>query len=166
MNVWELILKSNTFNFIVLVIIIAFILKKLNVSLALENLKNTIIKRLENSKNEKEKAISELEKAEKAVEHLDNEIQENYKIAEQNVDGVIKQTLINAENQVKHIEQNVQTAILNEEKQISAKILRSTASKALETAKNKIISRLNEHPELHEKYINEAIDDIDKVEIK
>ncbi len=165
MTIWNIILESNTFNFLVLVLLIAFLMKKLDVASALENLKNKIVKRIEDSKTEKENALSELKKAEKAVENLDNEIKEHYEFAEKNIDGVIKQTDANTLNQVQHIEQNADIAIKNEEKQISAQILKATATKALSGAKEKIIARLNEHPELHEKYINEAIEDIDKVKL-
>ena len=165
MNVWNVILESNTFNFIVLAIIIIYLMKKLRAGAALENLKNAIIKRIDDSKAEKEKALSELKNAEKAVENLDNEIKERYNLAEQNADGVIKQTVMNAENQVSHILQNAENAIENEEKQISAQILKSTAEKALSTAKDIIAARLKENPELHEKYINEAIEDIDRVKL-
>lgn len=165
MNVWNVILESNTFNFIVLAIIIIYLMKKLKAGAALENLKNAIIKRIDDSKAEKEKALSELKTAEKAVENLDNEIKERYNLAEQNADGVIQQTVMNAENQVSHILQNAENAIENEEKQISAQILKSTAEKALSTAKDIIAARLKDHPELHEKYINEAIEDIDRVKL-
>ena len=165
MNVWNVILESNTFNFIVLAIIIIYLMKKLRAGAALENLKNAIIKRIDDSKAEKEKALSELKNAEKAVENLDNEIKERYNLAEQNADGVIQQTVMNAENQVSHILQNAENAIENEEKQISAQILKSTAEKALSTAKDIIAARLKENPELHEKYINEAIEDIDRVKL-
>lgn len=165
MNVWNVILESNTFNFLVLAIIIIYLMKKLKAGAALENLKNAIIKRIDDSKTEKEKALSELKNAEKAVENLDNEIKERYNLAEQNADGVIKQTVMNAENQVSHILQNAENAIENEEKQISAQILKSTAEKALSTAKDIIAARLKENPELHEKYINEAIEDIDRVKL-
>ena len=165
MNVWNVILESNTFNFIVLAIIIIYLMKKLRAGAALENLKNAIIKRIDDSKAEKEKALSELKTAEKAVENLDNEIKERYNLAEQNANGVIQQTVMNAENQVSHILQNAENAIENEEKQISAQILKSTAEKALLTAKDIIAARLKENPELHEKYINEAIEDIDRVKL-
>lgn len=165
MNVWNLILESNTFNFIVLVILITYLMKKLNAGAALENLKNSIVKRIEDSKNQKEQALSELKNAEKAVENLDSEIKEHYTLAEKNADGVIKQTAENAESQVEHILKNVENAIENEEKQISAQILKSTAQKALLSAKEIIAEKLKQHPELHEKYINEAIEDIDKVKI-
>lgn len=165
MNVWNVILESNTFNFIVLAIIIIYLMKKLRAGAALENLKNAIIKRIDDSKAEKEKALSELKTAEKAVENLDNEIKERYNLAEQNANGVIQQTVMNAENQVSHILQNAENAIENEEKQISAQILKSTAEKALSTAKDIIAARLKDHPELHEKYINEAIEDIDRVKL-
>lgn len=140
-------------------------MKKLRAGAALENLKNAIIKRIDDSKAEKEKALSELKNAEKAVENLDTEIKERYNLAEQNADGVIQQTVMNAENQVSHILQNAENAIENEEKQISAQILKSTAEKALSTAKDIIAARLKDHPELHEKYINEAIEDIDRVKL-
>lgn len=165
MNVWNVILESNTFNFIVLAIIIIYLMKKLRAGAALENLKNAIIKRIDDSKAEKEKALSELKTAEKAVENLDNEIKERYNLAEQNANGVIQQTVMNAENQVSHILQNAENAIENEEKQISAQLLKSTAEKALLTAKDIIAARLKENPELHEKYINEAIEDIDRVKL-
>ena len=165
MNVWNVILESNTFNFLVLAIIIIYLMKKLRAGAALENLKNAIIKRIDDSKAEKEKALSELKNAEKAVENLDTEIKERYNLAEQNADGVIQQTVMNAENQVSHILQNAENAIENEEKQISAQILKSTAEKALSTAKDIIAARLKDHPELHEKYINEAIEDIDRVKL-
>lgn len=165
MNVWNVILESNTFNFLVLAIIIIYLMKKLKAGAALENLKNAIIKRIDDSKVEKEKALSELKNAEKAVENLDNEIKEHYDLTAKNVDGVIKQTEANTENQIAHIAKNAENAIENEEKQISAQILKNTAEKALLTAKDIIAAKLKEHPELHEKYINEAIEDIDKVKI-
>ena len=96
MNVWNLILESNTINFIVLVILITYLMKKLNAGAALENLKNSIVKRIEDSKKQKEQALSELKNAEKAVENLDTEITEHSTLAEKNADGVIKPTAENA----------------------------------------------------------------------
>lgn len=164
-NIWDFIVKSNAFNFIVMILLLGYIFKKVNLEAALENIKKQIIEAIENSKLEKAKAELELKKAQKAVENLDSEIKERFELAEKNVQGVVEQTLENAKLQAEHIEKNVFTAIENEEKQVSAKILNSTAVKALETAKDKIISRLKDHPELHEKFINEAIDDIDKVKV-
>ena len=47
MEIWNLILESNTFNFVVLVIILAVILHKMNFLSVLENLKENIINRIE-----------------------------------------------------------------------------------------------------------------------
>ena len=50
-NLWNIILKSNTFNFIVLVVILAIVMQKLHISDALEKLKTEIEKVREQIQN-------------------------------------------------------------------------------------------------------------------
>lgn len=163
MEIWNLIVESNTFNFIILVIILWVLLQKMHVVSLLENLKDNIINKIEMSKSEREKAENELKKARNAVANLDNEIKESIELTRKNIEGAVKQTLENAELQAENILNNVKNVIENEEKQISSKLLNSTAQQAVQSAKDKIIARLKANPELHNKYIDEAIEDIDKV---
>ncbi len=162
MEIWNLILESNTFNFVVLVIILAVILHKMNFLSVLENLKENIINRIEMSKSEREKADRELVTAKNAVANLDNEIKESVELTKKNIDAAVKSTLEAAERQAENILGNVKNVVENEEKQVSSKILKSTEVQAVQSAKEKIIARLKATPELHNKYIDEAIQDIEK----
>ncbi len=162
MEIWNLILESNTFNFVVLVIILAVILHKMNFLSVLENLKENIINRIEMSKSEREKADRELVTAKNAVANLDNEIKESVELTKKNIDAAVKSTLEAAERQAENILGNVKNVVENEEKQVSSKILKSTEVQAVQSAKEKIIARLKANPELHNKYIDEAIQDIEK----
>lgn len=162
MEIWNLILESNTFNFVVLVIILAVILHKMNFLSVLENLKENIINRIEMSKSEREKADRELVTAKNAVANLDNEIKESVELTKKNIDAAVKSTIEAAERQAENILGNVKNVVENEEKQVSSKILKSTEVQAVQSAKEKIIARLKANPELHNKYIDEAIQDIEK----
>ncbi len=162
MEIWNLILESNTFNFIILVGIIAFLMHKMKFGSVLENLKENIVNRIELSKSEREKADKELAKAKDAVANLDNEIKESIELTRKNIDAAVKSTLETAERQAENILGNVKTVIENEEKQVSSRILKLTETQAVQSAKEKIIAKLNANPELHNKYIDEAIQDIEK----
>lgn len=163
MEIWNLIVKSNTFNFIILLIVLIFLLQKMRISSVLENLKNKIIEKIEMSKKEQEKAEIELSKAQKSIENLDIEIQQSVELTKKNIEGAVTQTLDNAQKQAEKILDNVKTTIENEEKQISSKVLENSTKQALISAKNKIVEKLKSNPELHSKYIDEAIENIDKV---
>lgn len=85
---WDLIVRSNTFNFIVLLVILAIIYQKLNISSAIEKMKSDIAAFLENSKKEREASEKHLTDTKKSVEHLDEEIKETLeksKVLAQNV---------------------------------------------------------------------------------
>lgn len=163
MEIWNLIVHSNAFNFIIMVLLLAVLIKKLDVSSRLGDIKEKIVMQIEMSKNEREKANVELQNAKSAVANLDKEIEERTEQILKNIDNTVKQTLENAQGQVQNILDNVQSVIENEEKQVSSQILNSVSRQALQSAKNKIIERLKVNPELHKKYIDEAIEEIDKV---
>ena len=54
---WNLILESNTFNFIILVVLFVIVAQKLNIADAVSKLKDEIVNAIENSKLTKENAL-------------------------------------------------------------------------------------------------------------
>ena len=165
MNIWNLIVNSNTFNFIVLVLIIYFLIRKLNIVSVLETLRTNIANKLEMSKTERKKADIQLKEAKNAVVNLNNEINQLEENNKKNVEDAVKQTAENADIQIKNILNNAKNVIANEEKKISSMLLQAAQDAAVKNAKEKIIAKLNANPKLHNKYIEEAIEDIDKVKI-
>ncbi len=75
-NLWNLILESNTFNFVVLVVILVIVMQKLHISDKLEDIKHEIIDKIEKSKQAKEDAAYSLADAKTKIEHLEEDIEE------------------------------------------------------------------------------------------
>ncbi len=162
-NFWNIIVKSNTFNFAVLLLIFAILFKKLNVSALVEKIKQDIINTINNAKAERENAKNKLYDAQKSIEHIEEEIKQRLDEASLRGEGIAKQIAANADEQVKLIEKNISRVINAEEKTLSAKITEKTLKVSIELAKQHIKNTLVNNPELHNKFIDESIDNIDRV---
>lgn len=165
LHIWDTIVKSNTFNFIVMLLILGWIVKKANLANTLNKFKSDIIKSIENSKQEKENGISALKDAEKSVENIETEIAERLEIANKQAENIEKDILNLADNKIKQIENSISKVIENEEKQISTKLIYSTTQDAVKLAKEKVSKLLEENPKLHEKFINESLEELDRIEL-
>lgn len=158
MNFWNTILETNTFNFAILLIILAVLFRFLRISNLLESLKQQIITSVENSKKEKENAQLALSNAEKLAETLKDELKSRESDTIQKAKAIETQIISSAENQIKYIEKNTDNAVWAEEKIITAKIEKDTFDKASALAKKQIIQMLKNNPELHNKFIKESIE--------
>ncbi len=74
LHIWDVIVKSNTFNFIIFVLIIAWVFKKIDVKGMISSLQIKILEMIEAAKKTKEEAKDQLLNAEKAVENLGQEL--------------------------------------------------------------------------------------------
>lgn len=164
-HIWNTIVASNTFNFVVMLFILGWVVKKFALKSSLENLQNKVEQTIQTSEKEKEIGILTLENAQKSVENLDDEIAENLDQAKSQAENLAKEILEKAENKVKQFELNIEKAVVSEEKQISARLMSDTAKKSSELAKDKIEKLLEDHPELHEKFINESLTELDRIEL-
>lgn len=164
-QIWTLIVKSNAFNFIVMLLLLGWLLKKVDMASMMEKIKIDVINAIEKSKQEKENAKVELLNAEKAVENLDTEISERLDNAEKHANDVFNGILNNAQNKVQQITANIKKTVETEEKTISSKLTSKTVTASVELAQNHIKQLLKDNPELHEKYINESIEDLDRIKI-
>lgn len=165
LHIWDTIVKSNTFNFFVMLLLLGWIVKKVNLANTLNKFKSDVIKSIENSKQEKENGISALKDAEKSVENIEAEIAERLEIAKKQAENIEKDILNLADNKIKQIENSISKVIENEEKQISTKLIYNTTQDAVKLAKEKISKLLEENPILHEKFINESLEELDRIEL-
>lgn len=162
---WDLIVRSNTFNFAVLLVILGILYHKLNISSAIEKMKAEVIAFIENSKNEREQAEKHLTDTKKSVENLDNEIKdslEKSRILAQNVFDEIQSM---AQKSVEKIEANVDKIIDNERRKTTTRLSKSTAQKAIEVATAKLKEKFEQNPELHKNYINQSIEILDRIKL-
>ncbi len=159
-QIWNTIVTSNFFNFVVMVLILAWIIKKFDLINKLENSKSKIKEVIKNSEQEKINAQNEFLETQKSVENLENEITASLQEAQKRADSIADSIKTQTENKVKKIKDNIIRVIQAEEKTISAKLSQKTAKASSEIAKAHIKSILQSHPELHEKYINQSIEEL------
>ena len=164
-KIWNTIVMSNTFNFVIFVGILAWILKKINVGTIITSLQEKIVKIIEDAKREKAEALNRLANAEKAVENLAAELEIIVGDAEKSAEVISKKILSEAEKQLKSIELNATRVIEAEEKMLISKLAKSTSTQSIEAAKSHIEKVLEQTPSLHEKYINESIDELDRLSL-
>lgn len=162
-HIWNIIITSNTFNFIIFVLILALVAKKINVGNIISSLQAKIIKIIDEAKREHEEAKNKLLDAEKAVENLPKELSELIQDATKSSEVIGKKILTEAEKQIENIETNAKKVIEAEEKLLIAKLTKSTSQASVEAAKTHVQKVLEETPTLHEKYINDSIDELDKL---
>lgn len=162
-NIWNTIVYSNTFNFIVFVAIIIFVAKKANIGAAVEALQVKIIKIIDDAKKEHAQAKEKLLNAEKAVENLPKELEGLMQDATKSAEVISQKILVEAQKQIENIEANATKVIEAEEKLLISQLTKNTSKASVELAKTHIKSTLDETPTLHEKYINESIDELDKL---
>ncbi len=159
-QIWNFIVTSNFFNFVVMVLILAWIVTKFDLINVLENIKINIQNTIKKAEEEKAAAEKELINAKKSVENLESEIKEKIDSAEKQAEKIAQNIALETEKKVTNIKNNIERAISAEEKTISARLSKKTALASSELAKQHIKTLLEAHPELHEKYINQSIEEL------
>lgn len=160
---WETILHSNAFNFVIFVIIIAIICKKTDVAGMIAGLQEKVRQVIETAKKEREQALLKLEESEKAVANVENEVSTIMKDAEHTADVLSNKIKEDAQKQVENIKNNASKIIEAEEKVLHAKLLNKASKASLEVAEKHIKETLKENEALHERYINESINELDRL---
>lgn len=163
LHIWNLLVESNTFNFVIFVICFALIFKKINVAGIIASLQEKIVKVLNEVEKDKNEALEKLTAAEKEIENLSSELDTILNEAKNSAEVIGKKILSEAEKQVQNIEQNAKKVIEAEEKMLVSSLTKETSKASVAAAKNHIQNVLVQTPTLHEKYIDECIEELDKV---
>lgn len=162
-NFWNIIVESNTFNFAILLLIFAVLFKKLNVADGVERIKQGIITSINNAKTEQENAKNKLLSAQNSIQHIDEDIAKQLSDATRRGEDIAKQIMDTTQSKVEMIENNVSRVIGAEEKTLSAQMTEKTLNASIELAKQHIVSKLENNMDLHNKFIDESIENIDRI---
>lgn len=160
---WNLIVQSNTFNFAILVIIIAVVFVKIDLPKIIEKIRNDAAFAIENAELEKKNAARELKTAKKNVKNTDSEVEEKLKNAEKSAGLLSDEIKKNTDIQLRQIKNNVLRVVQAEEKKLSTKLTQETISNSVKLAKEKILAKLAEDTHLHKKFIEDSIGELDKL---
>lgn len=164
-HIWNVIVRSNTFNFVIFVFLIALILKKINIGLLIETMRAEIIKVLDAARKNQREAKNEFDQAQKAVANLGEELKVILEEATKSADVIGEKILAEAKSQIDSIEANAVKVIEAEEKLLISKLAKNTSKASVDIAKSHIEKVLQEAPTLHEKFIDESIDELDKLNL-
>lgn len=164
-EIWDLIVRSNTFNFVLLVVIFCFVFEKIKITNIIDNLRQRIVDSIENAKNNKNLADTKLSKAKESVKNLDEDINSQLTQAKTTADSIAETVNKNTEKQIELINENVNKTITTEEKTISAKLTEKAASAAIAVAQFHILNTLKNRPDLQNKYIAESIQELDRIQL-
>ncbi len=162
---WHLILESNLINFIVVFVIMAFIIKKINVGDKIENVRKTIKSYVDESSNEKEAAEKELSQIQAKIEHLQDDIKDIEATAQNNIKGFENKIQEEIYEKKKDIDKNAERILNLETKNFKDKLSSVLSEASINLARKNAIEQLKNNRELHNKYINEALEGIDKINL-
>lgn len=164
-NLYETLLHSNTINFIIVVIVIAIICYFLNISEKIEKLQKNIENYVKNSEQEKEHAELELKNTEEKIDKLPEDLADIKLSAENNIKNFEQK--LQRETTLKKIDiKNNAERILNLEiKTFKEKLTGTLTEASINLAEQNAKEQLKNNIELHNKYIDEAIDEIHRISL-
>ena len=163
MEIWTLIVKSNAFNFLILLGLIIFAIKFFKVGSLIEKACTKVEETVENSDLEKENSKVELQKANETIKNIANEVKEIFDNAQKSAELMGEKILKDADLQAKSIEQNAKKVMEFESKKVALNLTQKTALASLEVAKNHIKNTLKEKPQYHNDFIQKSIDELDRL---
>lgn len=141
------------------------IAKKFNLGNAFKKSVDDVASEIEKSVNEKEKAEKLRDEAQQILDNLPIDIENIEKVSSQKTEAFKSKIEENVQKTVFNIDAGVKKSLEIEEKKISNRITEATSTDAVNLAKLHIIKTLEANPELHNKYILESLDELDKVKL-
>ena len=165
LNILKELATSNTINFAIMAILLAVIIKKLHLSTAFEKSIEAIKNQISNSETEKANSSKILGKNKDLIEKLPNELEEMEKTSQSKLTAFEEKIEDNTRKTIENLVLSTDRIKSIEEKKVSNLLTQSTSKEALELAKNRICELLENNPEMHNDFIQQSIDELDKVKI-
>ena len=159
-NIFNLLLHSNTFNFIIFLAIIITICKLVDIPSVIENMCKNIKNKIEESDNAHKQAKDKKAQAIKSSANMENEIA-GINIAANNKTQTLKEEIEkDTKNKIQNIHNNTTRIIDSEEKFTTSALISNIGIKSVETAKSLIIDEINKNKNLHSKFIDDSIEEL------
>ncbi len=165
LEIWNKILLSNLFNFVLMLFLLGWIINKFDIAGALEKGRKSIEDKINNSKKEHEDALKNLyETQEKGIE-VDKEILDIIDKSAKNAVIVGEKLVEDAQKQSENFSKSTQKAIETNTEKLRLNLTNETAQTAINMAKNHIEKLLKEDRNLHIRYINESIEALKGIDL-
>ncbi len=162
MEIWNIIVQSNTFNFIIFVLVFAIIFKVARVGSLIEQMQAKVKQYVDDSNVAKENSIVDLKKAQDAVNLAGSEIKVIIDDAHLQALRLERKILADAHVQSENIILNADKVNESNGKNIISELSVATALASVELAKKHILSTLEKKPQYHAKFIEDSINELDR----
>ncbi len=160
-NLLTVFIQSNTLNFLVVLAFLIWVISKINIGRKLEHLKNQIKSYVNESEQEKQAADERLSDIKEKVQKLPEEIKNIEKSAKNSIDNLVLKSKENFEEKARDIDNNVKRIMDLETKKFKSKLTAILSEASIDLARDNALKQLENNREMHDKYIYEAIDEID-----
>ena len=164
-EIWQIIIKTNTLNFILVLLLLIFLISKLNIKQKIENARNDIKNYVEESENEKQKAKEALQNIENQIKNLPAELDDIKKSTANSVKSIEEKIKNDLVSQKQDIENNAARLFNLETRKFKENLKNLLSLKSIEIAQNNALKQLSADKNLHSKYIDSAIAEIDRIEL-
>lgn len=160
-NLMQTLIQSNTLNLLVVLAVLVLVVLKLNIGKNLETSKDEIKSFVNESENEKSDAEKRLSNIQEKIKKLPSEIKSIEKATKNNIESLEKKSLENIEEKKADIDNNVNRIMNLETKKFKSKLTALISEASVNLARDNALKQLEDNRSMHDKYINDAIDEID-----
>ena len=161
----NVLIQSNTLNFFIVLALIVFLIRKLNVSNKLQNIADEIKNYVNSSENEKTDAQNKLDIINGKIEKLPVVIERIKKSTENSIKNYENKIKEDLQEEKDDISNNAQRLFKLETKKFKNKLTNLLSEKSIELARENAIEQLNGNVELHNRYIDSAIDELNRINL-
>ena len=165
LSTFQYLAQSNTINFVLMVLILWWIVSKFNLGVVFENSVQEIETSIKKSDETKQNAQKQLDNAKDEIKKLPEELSKIENEAEEKALNLKTQIESFGEKKIKNIAQSASKVLNIEEKKISSDVIDIAMKRTVLSAKESIKSNLKSNPELHYKFIEESLIELDKVKL-
>ncbi|MBR1942235.1 hypothetical protein IJ843_00700 [bacterium] len=162
MEIWNTIVQTNTFNFIIFVLIFAIILKVAKVGNLIASMQEKVKQFVNDSVSAKENSVQNLKKAEETASKVGLEIKEIIDNADLNAMRLGRKILADANVQSENILKSADKVNDANGKKIIYELSQEAALASVELAKKHIINVLDKKPQYHAKFLEDSINELDR----
>ena len=157
--------RTNLFNFAIFLSIIIFLVKKIDISAKLESEKKSVKDTIDESERVREDSEERLSSIEKSMANIEDEINTIIAKSEENAKLVGEKILQDAQKTALVIQDNTEKSLENSRTILKNDLLKRASLASVEVAKAHIISELSWNQGLHDKLIDESINEIKGVSL-
>ena len=164
-KIFNIVLESNTFNFLVFIGLLWLICRKIKIDNFISGLQKKIEDEVNNSKMIKKDSQATLNKAENKIENIENDVDEIIKKSKKTAKTIAENIVKSSKSQIDIIENNAQKAHTNDIYKAKRNLNEFAVKESIKITKADIKKRLSENNSLHQKYIDEALNELEGINI-